>query len=161
MVPYLIIEIALQGQVPNWLNYMLCAFPPYCLYYSLFVLSLLQFVYVDVPFLKIFSFSDGIGTIILIMIIECAFLLILIIYFDFLSAQLLYHIKLKLHKEQKYEELQHMVNSDADVLSESGRLDDLSPKDFVILLKHIWKIFTASPSKTCTVFTCLGLFFNC
>ena len=149
MIPYLIIEIALQGDVPNWLNYLLCAFPPYCLYYSLFRLSFLQFVYTDVPLLKIFSFSDGIGTIMVIVLIECVILLLLIIYMDFLSEQVRYYIKMKLHKEQKYEELHHLVNSDEEVLSESGRLDDLSPKNFVILLKHIWKIFSGSPA-TCT-----------
>lgn len=149
LIPYLIVEIAFQGQVPQWINYVLCIFPPYCLYYSIFRLSFAVFLKGGLGFVDTFAFNDaGLGGIFLIMLVECIVLVGAIIFLDF-GFDSLKNIIMSRVSSYRFTFDETLVESDEDVKEESSRVDQMEITDASIIIKHVWKAFKGSDETTC------------
>ena len=153
MIPYVVIQVGYQGRVPDWVNYAMCIFPPYCLYYSMFRLSLAVFTHQGLTFMETFSFTQyGLGGILTIMLAECVILLLLLVWMDYGLDVFKNRVGKKV-SALRFEFDQSIVKNDDDVLHEKERLDreeDREAKGNAIFLQHIWKAYKASSEITCT-----------
>lgn len=152
VIPYLVIEVGFKGNVPHYINYILCIFPPYCLYYSIFRLSFAVFLKGGLSFSETFAFDDGgLGIIFIIMIAEIIFFILFLIVLDFCSDKIKNYIKQK-YSKIKYSFDPELVKADDDVKREMDRINDLDPSDYPILIQHVWKVFANSKETTCNDF---------